>query len=225
MTQLIPSRWLQLSAMVMLACASQSSFAQLSQLGGGGTTGGGGGGAATSATAAGVGGASTGTTEGISGITTQGLPGGDATGGTAGANIAEAFVGGNADGAFVGGGLQTQRNNNRQFRAITPVDVPTGGNAQATGTPRRIPVSLRIGFSYPQPDATTLLIEPSGPAIGRVSLFRPELQNVRVTLSPDGTATLVGQAPDANSRRLAANLVRLRPGIRRVENKLLIPAK
>ncbi len=209
-------RIITLSAAAVVFTVCQPVFAQQGQIGGGGNAGG-----AASATAAALGaGGATGTTEGIGGITTQGAPTGDATGGTAGSNTAEVFVGGNNSGGFVGGGVGTQRNNNRQFRGITSANVPTGGGSQTSGDPRRIPVSLRIAFRFPRPDANTLLIGGSRPPLQRVSAMRPELRNVQVSISPTGVATLTGNAPDANSARLAANLVRLRPGVRRVENQL-----
>ena len=208
-------RIIVLSAIVALLATVHPAVAQQGQIGGGGNTGG-----AASATGAALGAGTTGTTEGIGGVTTQGAPTGDATGGTAGSNTAEVFVGGNNSGGFVGGGVATQRNNNRQFQGITNATVPTGGGAQASGDPRRIPVSLRISFAYPRPDASTLLIGAAGPAIQRVSLTRPELRNVQVSISATGVATLTGKVPDANSARLAANLVRLRPGVRRIESQL-----
>lgn len=211
------SQSLRLSAAALLLLATcKSSFAQQGQIGGGQAAGGG-----QSATAAALGGgAAQGTTEGIGGVTTQGAPTGDTTGGTAGSNTAEVFVGGNNSGGFVGGGVATQRNNNRQFRGITNTNVPTGGGTQTSGTPRRIPVSLRVSFDYPAPNATTGLVGPTGPPIYRVSTIRPELRNVQVVVSPAGVATLTGSVPNDQSRRLAANLVRLRPGVRRVENQI-----
>jgi hypothetical protein len=137
--------------------------------------------------------------------------------------VAEQFVGGNSAGGFVGGGLTTQLTNNRQFRALLNADVPAGGSStQATGTPRRIATSLKIAFDYPVSDAQTQLIESSGPAIQRVAFVRPELQSVIVGVDPAGVAMLTGSVPDAATRRLATNLVRLRPGVRRVRNEILI---
>ncbi|MEZ6128324.1 MAG: BON domain-containing protein [Planctomycetaceae bacterium] len=218
----------QFFAMTALVVSSSTAFAQLGQLGGGtnATGGGGAGGATGSATAAALGaGQATGTTQGLGGITTQGTPGGDQTGGTAGGNIAEAFVGGNNSGAFVGGGIQTQQNSNRQFRAVTTTDVPTGGNTQGSGTPRRVPVSLKIGFAYPQPQATSLFAGSAVNVVQNVALRRPELRNVTVNMAAGGVATLTGFAPDADSRRLAGNLLRLNPGVRQVDNRLLISAE
>ncbi len=215
------SRFVKLSTALTMLFVCQTSFAQQGQIGGGGGNAGG----AASATAAALGaGGGTGTTEGIGGITTQGAPSGDATGGTAGSNTAEAFVGGNNTGGFVGGGVATQRNNNRQFQSITNTNVPTGGGGQGSGTPRRIPVSLRIAFDYPQQRTTTSMVLPPGPVLNRIAQTRPEFRHVSVSVAGNGIATLTGYTPDASSRMLAANLVRLQPGVRRVDNQLLIAA-
>lgn len=215
------NRFVPLSTAVTILLLCQTSFAQQGQIGGGTNAGG-----TASATAAALGaGGATGTTEGIGGVTTQGAPTGDTTGGTAGSNTAETFVGGNNTGSFVGGGVSTQRNNNRQFQAITNTDVPTGGGGQGTGTPRRIPVSLRIAFDYPQQRTRTSIVSATAPVFSRIAQTRPELRFVSVNVAADGVATLTGYTPDAGSRLLAANLVRLQPGVRRVENQLSIEAR
>ncbi len=198
--------------------------AQVGQLNGGGATAGGGNAAAGGGGGAAGGGANAGgTTDGPGGVTTTG-PGGRASqdGGVAGGNIAETFIGGNNAGGFVGGGVQTQNTSNRQFRAITNANVPTGGQAQSTGTPRQVRVALRLAFAYPTSRGTSLLMGRSRPPIQRVANIRPELRSVAVSVNAEGTAVLTGRAPNSDAARLAANLVRLRPGVRRVDNQILV---
>ena len=201
---------------------SADATAQLGQIGGGGgqtVTGGGGNAAAQeSATAGG------GTTEGIGGRTTEGLDGGGQGGGVAGGNTRETFIGSNQTGNFVGGAVATDTGANRLFRALAEASVPTGGNQQ-TGTPRSIPTSLRIAFSYPSPNSGSGLVPASGHAINRVAIQRPEFRNVSVSVSNAGVAVLDGAVNNAAARRLAANLIRLRPGVRKVENRILIAAE
>ena len=216
---------LSFAAAVTFLMVSQTSFAQVGQLGGGGggataggTTGGGGG---TTAGAVGSG-AAGGTTQGGGGLTTQGISAGGVGGGATGGTVPEVFIGGNATDGFIGGGVTTQRNNNRQFQAITNTDVPTGGTRESNGTARRIPTSLRIAFSFPTAIGSTLLMNSSGSTIQQVANVRPELRQVNTQLGTDGVAVLTGTAPDAESRRLAANLVRLRPGVRKVDNQIIV---
>jgi hypothetical protein len=205
---------------------SAEAMAQLGQIGGGQTaTGGGqaaaGGGNAGQGSAVAGGG---GTTEGIGGRTTQGLEAGGQDGGAAGGNTRETFIGSNNTGNFVGGAVATDSNANRLFRALAEASVPTGGNQQ-TGTPRRVPTSLRIAFSYPASTGGSSLAPNSGFAINRVALQRPEFQSVSVSVSSVGVAVLNGAVNNAATRRLAANLIRLRPGVRKVENRILIAAE
>jgi len=207
------------SAVVLL---SADAMAQLGQIGGGGgQTATGGGGNAAGQVSATTGG---GTTDGIGGRTTAGLDGSGQGGGTAGSNARETFIGSNETGNFVGGAVATDTGANRLFRALAEASVPTGGNQQ-TGTPRSIPTSLRIAFSYPSPNSGSGLVPASGHAIKRVAIQRPEFRNVSVNVSGVGVAVMDGSVSSAAARRLAANLIRLRPGVRKVENRILITAE
>ena len=183
----------------------------------GGTTGGGGG----------FGGAQDGigqtANQGIGGRTAGGGAGGASDlGGFAGGNAAEGFVGGGDPQGFVGGGRESELNSqtNRLFRGITDAEVPTGTTQESTGNPRRVPVQLKLGFAVPAPSASLRLAGPSAGSLDRYRVVRPELAQVRVTMSPDGTATLAGTTSDAASRRLAENLLRLQPGVRQVNSQI-----
>lgn len=160
-------------------------------------------------------------------MTTSGLDtGGADEGGFAGANAATTFVGGSAtDGGFVGGARESTigATANRQFRGITDTGV-VGSQQQQTGTRREIRVAFRVSFAAPA--VSELPADTLAPAndvsLQRFAMQRPALSGVQVRLSPTGTATLTGVAPDASARRLAANLVRLQPGVRSVTNELVV---
>ena len=215
---------LNLSFIFMLTafgCFATTASAQVGQLNGGatgGATGGGAtGGGATGGGTTGGGATPGGTTQGLGGLTTQGPPGAATVN-----NAATGFVGGvDPNNAFVGAAQQTQRNNSRQFQSITQNGVPTGGAQTNSGTPRQIPVSLKVGFAVPTANAATQLIPRTGTAFRQVAVSKPELRGVQVNVA-NGVAVLIGQVPTASSRRLAANLVRLRPGVKRVDNRILI---
>lgn len=184
-----------------------SAMAQIGQLGGGGNAGGG-----TGAAAINPGG----TTEGGSGSTTDGIGSGPAA-------ETGVFVGGNSFENFIGAALTTDRNGNRQFQSLgTAGDVPTATNRSTTGTPRSVPTTIRIGFAYPKPTMTDRLLQESRPVLQRVTSYRPEFGGVSVTVDSKGTATLTGSVPNLAAQRLAANLVRLQPGVRKVDNKLAV---
>lgn len=206
------------------SCFSSTASAQVGQLngGGGGATGGGttGVGATGGGTAVQNGGGTT--TQGGGGVTTQAPGGGSANGAAAGSNAAQSFIGGfDPSSGFVGGGQQTQRNNSRQFQAITQNGVPVGGSVTNSGTPRQVPVSLKIGFSVPTASSQSQLIPRSGNPFTQVAATRPELRSVNISVV-NGVAVLIGQVPTASSRRLAANIVRLRPGVKSIDNRILI---
>ena len=167
------------------------------------------------------------TTGGLGGRTTQGAGSGvisAAQGGFAGGNTAEGFVGAAGAEGFVGGGREAGVNSsvNRLFRSIQAAEVPTGGTQGTGGNPRRIPVSLRLGFTAPPPQAAALIAGPGGGSFDRFAAARPELQSIAVNINEAGVAMLTGTAPDAEAWRLAANLLRLQPGVRWVDNRIQV---
>ncbi|MFN8709697.1 MAG: BON domain-containing protein [Planctomyces sp.] len=139
---------------------------------------------------------------------------------------AQTFVGGNQNGNFVGGAREatTGTNMNRQFRGITDNTQPQQ-TQQQTGAPRQRPFAMRIGFPFP-PVLTEAaqLNEINAASMTPFTSNRPELSSVNVVVSSDGSATLSGNVPDADARRLAANLVRLQPGVRRIRNEIAVTA-
>ncbi len=168
-----------------------------------------------------------GSISGLSGAT--GSQAGAAAGnGTLESNAAQSFVGANATQGFIGGATQgqTQQRNNRQFQAIQNTNQQN--TQQPTGTPREIRSTLRVGFvfsSAPQLNVAGRLANANVPSMDRFIPQRPELAGIDVMLNSSGTAVLTGFAPDVESRRLAANLMRLQPGVRKVENQILVQAE
>ena len=165
------------------------------------------------------------TTEGLSGLTTEGLDSGNL--GLEGSGLSSdasgpGFVGVPSNQEFVGGIRESTTNStvNRLFRAITGEEVPTGGTRESSGQPRRVPVSLRLGFTAPSPRAATALAGPMQRSLDRYLTTRPELADVLVLVDDAGVATLSGAVSDPSLRRLAANLIRLQPGIRSVRNEI-----
>jgi hypothetical protein len=142
-------------------------------------------------------------------------------------NAAQTFIGGNASETFVGGmtrGDAQQFNSNRQFRAIQ--DNQTQSNRQTTtGTPRQVRTSLRVSFPYTAaPDAMTTgrLAMANQLAFSRFTDSQPALAGVAMTLSSQGVLVLTGTTPTVESKRLAANLARLQPGVRKVDNQIQV---
>ncbi len=167
-----------------------------------------------------------GTTEGIGGLTTQGIDAGNTsseTGGTPGANAAQEFIGGSDPEGFVGAGRESTTNSavNRFFREIVGGEIPTGGTQDSsTAAPRRVPITLRLGFKAPTPRAAAAMAGAAGTSLQRFLSARPDLGGVSTSMDDTGVVTLVGSVSESSTRRLAANLIRIQPGVKRIRNRI-----
>ena len=198
----------------------------------GGTTGGFGTTTGTGGTTGGFG-----TTSGTGSTTGTGTTGGQATGtqtgtgttaNTLGSNAAQSFIGANATQGFIGGATQgnNQQRTNRQFQALQNNNQQQ--TQQATGTPRTIKTTLRVGFVFPSAPQLTTLGRMANANVASMNRFvpqRPELGGINVDLNSSGVAVLTGSTSSEESRRLAANLMRLQPGIRKIDNQIVVQAE
>lgn len=158
---------------------------------------------------------------GLSGSGTSGL-----NGGQSGSTQAQNFIGGSGSQNFVGAGMQGNANrSNRQFQAFQQQQGMTNQGMGTTGSPRQIKSALRVNFSGPaasdlQKSGRT---SPSNRAsLDRFAAKNPQFAGLNVTLSPTGVAVLQGTVPSADAARLAANLLRLQPGVRSVDNQATV---
>ncbi len=146
--------------------------------------------------------------------------------GTTGTNTAtQNFIGGNATENFVGGSRQAtnQQGTNRQFQAFQNTQQGMNQGTSATGTPRQVKTALRIGFSFPNATAAQSsgqLANANQVNLSRYVTSRPEFTGISVNMTSEGVAVLTGAADSMESSRLAANLMRLQPGVRRVDNQI-----
>ena len=171
---------------------------------------------------------------GQTGVTGSGLSGNSSFAGTvpgestAASNAAESFIGSNATTDFIGGTSQAanQQRANRQFQAIQN-NQSQQSTGQQTGTVREIRTALRVGFAFPTASQAQMnghLASANIASLGRFTLNRPELAGIDVALNSNGIAVLTGSAPSTETSRLAANLMRLQPGIRKVDNQIVVQA-
>ncbi len=142
-------------------------------------------------------------------------------------NAATGFVGGNASQAFVGGAREAtnQQANNRQFGAFQDTQNTSNTQSSQSGTPRSIRTAMRIAFAAPSgtfAQQTGVLAYSNSVQLTQFSTNRPELSCVKVELTADGVAVLTGTSPSTDTSRLAANLVRLQPGVRKVNNQIAV---
>ncbi len=180
-----------------------------------------------------AGGENTGSSEtGQTGVAGSGLSGQSSFAGTvpgestATSNAAESFIGANATQGFVGGARQAtnQQGSDRQFQAIQN-DQSQQSTSQQTGTPREIRSTLRVGFAFPtasQSQMTGRLADANVASLTRFTPSRPELAGIDVEMSSGGVAILTGSATTLGTSRLAANLIRLQPGVRKVKNQIVV---
>lgn len=199
-----------------------SAWGQVGNLGGGNNAGGNNAGANNRATDT-SGGA---TTSGEGSATTSGDLSSEADGAEAGANRATGFIGGGAaDNGFVGGGAESDFVSSRRFQGIQQEQINKSTTAQSSGSPRRVPVSFRVGFQVTRNPGSSLLIRKgTRTPLQKVAVSRPELRGINVAVDAKGVAVLTGVAPDPAAVRLAANMVRLRAGVRRVQSQVRVTA-
>ena len=164
------------------------------------------------------------------GSTASGIGGTTAAGGatavsTLGSNAAQSFIGSNATQGFIGGatGNTNQQRTNRQFQALQNNNQQQ--TQQTTGTPRAIKTTLRVGFAFPSaPQLTSLgrMANANVPSMNRFIPQRPELAGISVDVNPSGVAILTGSASSEETSRLAANLIRIQPGVRKIDNQVVV---
>lgn len=154
--------------------------------------------------------------------------------GTSGLNVGAAtntatqnFIGGNATENFVGGSRQAtnQQGTNRQFQAFQNTQQNMNQGTSTTGTPRQVRTALRVGFSFPNATAAQnngQLANANQANLSRYMISRPEFTGISVNMTSEGVAVLTGSAESVESSRLAANLMRLQPGVRRVDNQVAV---
>ena len=139
------------------------------------------------------------------------------------------MVGRSNMGTFVGAGTAAQQQAFQQFgnfgqfnRGTTGTPNQRGGRNQADQQ-RTIRPRQRVAFGYDAPEiaAVNAVVQSR---MARLSTRRPELADVSFVLEGSGVAWLRGAVPDAESARLAEAIVRLEPGVLRVENELVVDA-
>ncbi len=147
-------------------------------------------------------------------------------------NNQNGFIGGrNQQQQFIGGNQRTGANqNNRQQanqsgnRSQQGRDDFNGGNqqSQAGANQRRaIRPQQKVAFDVPRRSETEIRSTLQTRFDGLSE--QPALRGVTIHLDTDGVATLSGSVETASAKQLAANFVRLEPGVRKVVNELTVP--
>ncbi len=147
------------------------------------------------------------------------------------------FIGGqNSQQQFIGGNQRTGQQNNRQqtnqFRNQSrqnrsnqdDMNDPNGNQSRSNTNQRRaVRPQQRVAFEIPQRTETEIrtTLQTQFTALSQ----HPTLSGVDCTMDSDGVVILSGTVDSASARLLAANVVRLEPGVRRVRNELTVAGK
>lgn len=142
-------------------------------------------------------------------------------------NAATGFVGSNASQSFVGGVRQStnQAATGRQIGAFQNTQQTSSSQSSQSGTPRSIRTSLRIAFAAPSgtfAQQAGILAESNSVQLTQFTAARPELSAIDVNLTDEGIAILTGTSSSSETSRLAANLVRQQPGVRKINNQIVV---
>jgi osmotically-inducible protein OsmY len=145
-------------------------------------------------------------------------------------NTQNGFIGGrNQQQQFIGGNQRTTQNarqqnqfGNQGRQQRQNQDDNNGTNQQNQNNQRRaIRPQQKVAFEIPQRTETEVRTTLQTRFDGLVQ--NPALRNVTFEMDSDGIVTLRGEVATTSARQLAANLVRLEPGVRKVVNELTVP--
>jgi hypothetical protein len=145
------------------------------------------------------------------------------------------FVGrGNATGQFIGGQQGSQQGGNNQARNFNRTQTNNFNRSRNTNTSNRFGrtssstgsfrPAQRIAFSFPKRSTSSVgsSLKTRFSDISQLSSRAPSLKNVNFGMGDGGTVTLTGAVESERTKRLAAVLVRLEPGVRVVKNELTV---
>lgn len=148
------------------------------------------------------------------------------------------FIGGRNSQTFIGGNQRTgqqnqqqqqqnqfgsRNNRGRQNQGFDPND-PNGMNRQGQGqdqdSRRSIRPQQKVAFEVPKVSNETLNTT-LNTRFERITR-QPALRSVTVDLDDEGVVVLRGEVATPAQKQLAANMVRLEPGVRKVRNELTV---
>lgn len=122
--------------------------------------------------------------------------------------------------ALGGGGGNRGFGGTQQFNPFqAAAQRPTGPSIQP---------SLRLGFQPPVRPAGQVSenletrMQQVSARPGRLTEIKPEFSGVKINVANDGVVTLRGEVTSEAARRLAANMIRIEPGVRKVVNELAV---
>lgn len=174
---------------------------------------------------------------------TQGISQNNRTAGTGAADLGQAllnqsnlnsFIGGrNQQQGFIGGNQRTgqqqnnrqQQQNNRQNNFGQNDFNNSNGQGQQQQDPKRaIRPQLRVAFDEMPKETNTEIRSTLQPRFDSLSQT-PSLRGVAYELDAEGVVVLKGTVDTPSHKRLAENVVKLEPGVKKVRNELTLTEK
>jgi hypothetical protein len=128
---------------------------------------------------------------------------------------AGATGGQNAGGRNRGGG------GNRQLDPAM-LNQMNGGQGGGTGQQPMIRPRLKTGFSYPAANVAEVVTS-TKIRFDKLTTRHPQLSQVELAQGENGTVILTGQVDSEAVAKLAERLIRLEPGVRKIQNDLAFP--
>ncbi|MDP7274694.1 MAG: BON domain-containing protein, partial [Planctomycetaceae bacterium] len=152
-------------------------------------------------------------------------------------NFGSGFVGNQNQGRFVGSQFAGQQNLSSGTSGRNTFGRSSGRGGRSSGRGRtntrpgqgrnsrtaKVRPRFRVAFSL-RPRTVTAVQASLDARFIEVVTQRQSLKAVSVAVGLKGELTLKGQVPDDSARRLAVNLVRMEPGVRKVINEITIAA-
>jgi len=96
-----------------------------------------------------------------------------------------------------------------------------GGGGQNSQPPAVRP-RQKVAFEYPQPKLEAV-IATTQTRLKKLAVRYPHLRDVQLAQEGDGTVILRGSAPSETDAKVAENMLRFEPGVRKIRNELTFP--
>ncbi|MBI1344827.1 BON domain-containing protein [bacterium] len=135
------------------------------------------------------------------------------------------FIGRTAQGQANGNGQNSGQNRNRGGNGNRSLDqsILNGGSNQAgTSSVPTIRPRLKAAFDFPAADLAKVTTR-SQVLFDRLTTRLPQMDQVQVSHADNGDIVLTGSVDSERSAKLAESVIRLEPGVRKVQNDLKYP--
>jgi hypothetical protein len=130
---------------------------------------------------------------------------------------------GNQNGQTGNLGRGNQGGNRRQLDSGL-MNAINGNNQQGGGQSQQPVIRPRqkVAFEYPQPKLE-VIVATTQTRLQKLAVRYPHLSDVKLVQESDGTVVLSGSSPSEADAKVAENMLRFEPGVRKIRNELTFP--